>query len=135
MRGRVRFNAPVTQQHTLANEVSYSGVGLHSGNRVTMKFKPAAPGTGIRFLRVDLDGTPEIEAKVENVTQTTRSTTLAKGNAKVQTVEHLLAAFAGCEQIYLTEYMTRFSEPNPTCSQAHYLLQGFAEFECMSTLH
>src|SRR3954468_17208679 len=62
-----------------------------------MTFQPAPPNTGIRFRRVDLDGKPEIEAKVENVSQTNRSTTLAKGSAKIQTVEHVLAAFAGSE--------------------------------------
>jgi UDP-3-0-acyl N-acetylglucosamine deacetylase/beta-hydroxyacyl-[acyl carrier protein] dehydratase FabZ len=60
-----------------------------------MTFLPAAPNTGIRFRRVDLDGKPEIEARVENVAETNRSTTLAKGNTKIHTVEHLLAAFAG----------------------------------------
>ena len=62
-----------------------------------MTLLPAGPNTGVRFRRVDLDGKPEIEARVENVSQTNRSTTLAKGNAKVQTVEHVLAAFAGFE--------------------------------------
>jgi UDP-3-O-[3-hydroxymyristoyl] N-acetylglucosamine deacetylase/3-hydroxyacyl-[acyl-carrier-protein] dehydratase len=77
--------------------VSFSGVGLHSGNRVSMSFLPAPPNTGVRFRRTDLEGRPEIEARVENVQQTNRSTTLAKGNVKVQTVEHVLATFAGLE--------------------------------------
>ena len=83
------------QQQTLGKVARYAGVGLHSGNRVNMAFVPAPPNTGIRFRRVDLEDKPEIEARVENVTQTNRSTTLAKGNAKVQTVEHVLATFAG----------------------------------------
>ena len=62
-----------------------------------MTFLPAPPNSGIRFRRVDLPGRPEIEAKIDNVSQTNRSTTLAKGNAKVQTVEHVLATFAGYE--------------------------------------
>ena len=70
-------------------------MGLHSGNRVEMTFLPAPPNTGIRFRRVDLEGKPEIEARVENVVETNRSTTLGKGNMKIQTVEHVLAAFAG----------------------------------------
>ena len=73
----------------------YAGVGLHSGNRVNMAFLPAPPNTGIRFRRIDLEDKPEIEARVENVAQTNRSTSLAKGNAKIQTVEHVLATFAG----------------------------------------
>src|SRR6185369_11716505 len=88
---------PVLQQQTLRESVSFEGVGLHSGNRVDMSFLPAPPNTGIRFRRVDLDGKPEIEARIENVVQTNRSTTLGKGNARIQTVEHVLAAFAGCE--------------------------------------
>ena len=61
-----------------------------------MSFMPAPPNSGIRFRRVDLDGKPEIEARVENVVQTNRSTTIGKGNAKIQTVEHILATMAGC---------------------------------------
>ncbi len=60
-----------------------------------MKFLPAEPNTGIRFKRVDLQGSPEIEASIEYVTETVRSTTLTKGNIKLQTVEHVLATFAG----------------------------------------
>jgi UDP-3-O-[3-hydroxymyristoyl] N-acetylglucosamine deacetylase/3-hydroxyacyl-[acyl-carrier-protein] dehydratase len=87
--------AIVSQQQTLRQSVSFSGIGLHSGNRVTMALLPAAPNSGVRFRRTDLDGKPEIEARVENVSQTNRSTTIAKGNAKIQTVEHILAALAG----------------------------------------
>ena len=89
------FNECVVQQQTLNRPVSYAGIGLHSGNRVTMTFLPAAPNTGIRFRRVDLEGKPEIEACAENVAETNRSTTLAKGNTRIHTVEHVLATFAG----------------------------------------
>ena len=85
----------MVQQQTLQQPTSFAGIGLHSGNRVNMTFLPAAPNTGIRFRRVDLEGKPEIEARVENVIETNRSTTLGKGHAKVHTVEHVLAAFAG----------------------------------------
>ena len=77
--------------------MSFSGIGLHSGNEVKMTFLPAPPNTGIRFRRVDLEGKPEIEARIDNVTQTNRSTTLSKGNVKIDTVEHVLATFAGYE--------------------------------------
>jgi UDP-3-O-[3-hydroxymyristoyl] N-acetylglucosamine deacetylase/3-hydroxyacyl-[acyl-carrier-protein] dehydratase len=60
-----------------------------------MTFLPAPPDTGIRFRRVDLEGKPEIEARVDNVTENNRSTTISKGNTKVHTVEHVLATFAG----------------------------------------
>ncbi len=88
-------NATVLQQQTLNRSASFSGIGLHSGNRVNMTFLPAPANSGIRFRRLDLEGKPEIEARIENVSETNRSTTLAKGNTKVQTVEHVLAAFAG----------------------------------------
>jgi len=86
---------PVSNQHTLRQSASFSGIGLHSGNRVSMTFAPAPANTGVRFRRVDLDGKPEIEARVENVGETNRSTMLTKGSVKVQTVEHVLSAFAG----------------------------------------
>ncbi len=83
------------QQQTLNRPASFAGTGLHSGSRVNLTILPAQPNTGVRFRRVDLEGKPEIEARVENVSETNRSTTLAKGNIKVHTVEHVLAAFAG----------------------------------------
>ena len=89
------FTLGVLQQQTLNRPASYSGIGLHSGNRVTMTFLPAPPNSGVRFRRVDLEGKPEIEARVENVAEVNRSTTLAKGNTRIHTVEHVLATFAG----------------------------------------
>ena len=82
-------------QQTLNRPATFSGTGLHSGNRVNMTILPAPANSGVRFRRVDLDDKPEIEARVENVSETNRSTTLAKGNVKVHTVEHVLAALAG----------------------------------------
>src|SRR5213080_1414702 len=87
--------ASVLQQQTLRETVNFEGLGLHSGNRVSMTFLPAPTNTGIRFRRVDLEGKPEIEARVENVVENNRSTTLAKGNTRIHTVEHVLATFAG----------------------------------------
>src|SRR5271156_4642078 len=60
-----------------------------------MTILPAPANSGVRFRRVDLEGKPEIEAQVENVSETNRSTTIAKGNVKIHTVEHVLAALAG----------------------------------------
>jgi UDP-3-O-[3-hydroxymyristoyl] N-acetylglucosamine deacetylase/3-hydroxyacyl-[acyl-carrier-protein] dehydratase len=85
----------VLNQQTLNRSASFSGIGLHSGNRVNMTILPAPANSGVRFRRVDLEGKPEIEARVENVSETNRSTSLAKGNVKVHTVEHVLAALAG----------------------------------------
>ena len=90
------FNPAVLNQQTLNRAASFSGVGLHSGNRVNMTLLPAPANSGVRFRRVDLEGKPEIEACVENVAETNRSTTLAKGNVKIHTVEHVLAALSGC---------------------------------------
>jgi UDP-3-O-[3-hydroxymyristoyl] N-acetylglucosamine deacetylase/3-hydroxyacyl-[acyl-carrier-protein] dehydratase len=84
----------VPQQHTLKNPVSYSGIGLHSGNKVSLTIVPAPANSGLRFRRTDLDGKPEIEARAEYVTDTQRSTTLAKGAVKIHTVEHVLASLA-----------------------------------------
>ncbi|HEY9174216.1 MAG TPA: UDP-3-O-acyl-N-acetylglucosamine deacetylase, partial [Verrucomicrobiae bacterium] len=86
----------MSNQQTIKRAVTFSGVGLHSGNRVNMTFQPAPVGSGIRFRRVDLDGQPEIEARFDHVVETDRSTTLGKGNIKIHTVEHVLATFAGC---------------------------------------
>lgn len=83
------------QQRTLSRAVSYVGVGLHSGKEARIRLLPAEPGRGIVFRRVDLDGQPEIPARVENIVDTKRNTSLSVGNAKVMTVEHLLASLAG----------------------------------------
>ncbi|MCL5098110.1 MAG: UDP-3-O-acyl-N-acetylglucosamine deacetylase, partial [Candidatus Omnitrophica bacterium] len=83
-------------QQTIRQPARLAGIGLHSGNRVEMGFLPAPPNTGIRFRRVDLEGKPEIEARIDNVVETNRSTTLSKGNVKIHTVEHVLASLTGC---------------------------------------
>ena len=84
-------------QHTLAEKISISGIGIHTGADVHLSIEPADPNTGIIFQRIDLDGQPTIKADVEYVTQTKRSTTLSQNGADVSTVEHLLAALTGCE--------------------------------------
>jgi len=88
-------NLGVLNQQTLNRAANFSGIGLHSGNRVNMTILPAAANSGYTFRRTDLDGKPEVEARVENISITNRSTTLAKGNVKIHTVEHVLAALAG----------------------------------------
>lgn len=82
-------------QKTIKNPVSLSGVGLHTGKEVTLTFRPAPVNHGIKFFRVDMEGHPVIEALVENVVDTARGTSLAQNGARVQTVEHVLAAVAG----------------------------------------
>jgi UDP-3-O-[3-hydroxymyristoyl] N-acetylglucosamine deacetylase / 3-hydroxyacyl-[acyl-carrier-protein] dehydratase len=84
-------------QHTLASEITISGVGIHTGQTVEMKLKPAEPNTGVVFKRVDLPGAPTVKADVDNVSETTRSTTIEANGARVGTIEHLLAALFGNE--------------------------------------
>lgn len=83
------------KQCTLRNTIRATGVGLHSGEKVYLTLRPAPVDTGIVFRRVDLDPVAEIHACAENVHETTLSTTLNEGGAKVSTVEHLLSALAG----------------------------------------
>ena len=83
------------KQHTLVNAVSISGTGLHTGINVDMILKPANPGFGYQFQRSDLPGAPIIKADCDLVTDTSRGTTLVKGDCKVSTVEHILAALVG----------------------------------------
>ena len=83
------------QQHSIKHEVSISGIGLHTGQEVTLTFKPAPINHGISFKRIDLEGHPIIEADVKYVTETDRGTTLDKKGVKLQTIEHVLAACAG----------------------------------------
>ena len=82
----------ILNQITLKEEVTCSGVGLHSGRQVTMKLKPAEINTGITFVRVDLEGCPTIQASANNVTATVRATTLSQNGAKVFTIEHIMSA-------------------------------------------
>lgn len=87
------FNAD--KQHTLASAINISGTGLHTGIQVDMVLKPANPGFGYQFQRMDLPGNPIIKADCDLVTDTSRGTTLEKENAKISTVEHILAALVG----------------------------------------
>ena len=83
------------RQRTLKNVIRATGVGLHSGEKVYLTLRPAPVNTGIVFCRTDLNPIVTIEAKATNVGDTTLSTNLVKGNARVSTVEHLLSALAG----------------------------------------
>src|SRR5687768_15043718 len=83
------------KQHTLQSAVSISGTGLHTGVNVDMTLKPAHPGFGFQFQRIDLPGQPVIKADCDLVTDTSRGTTLQEGDTKVCTVEHILAALVG----------------------------------------
>lgn len=83
------------KQRTLRNAIRATGVGIHSGRKVFMTLRPAAPNTGIVFRRVDLDQPVEIKAEAHRVGETSMNTALCNGDVKVSTVEHLLSALAG----------------------------------------
>lgn len=87
----------MVKQKTIKNEISLTGVGLHTGKDVKMTFKPAPVNNGFTFVRVDLEGSPIIEADANYVVNTQRGTNLEKKGVKIQTSEHVLAAFIGCD--------------------------------------
>ncbi|MBT8205090.1 MAG: bifunctional UDP-3-O-[3-hydroxymyristoyl] N-acetylglucosamine deacetylase/3-hydroxyacyl-ACP dehydratase [Eudoraea sp.] len=87
----------MTKQRTIAKEITLQGVGLHTGENVTMKFVPAPINHGYAFKRVDLEGEPVIEADANFVVNTQRGTNLEKRGVKIQTSEHVLAALVGME--------------------------------------
>ena len=81
-----------TKQRTLANAISFEGKGLHTGLQVKMTVNPAEDNHGISFRRVDLEGAPEVPALCEYVSDTSRGTTIERGEAKVSTIEHIMSA-------------------------------------------
>ena len=83
------------RQRTLKNVIKATGVGIHTGEKVFMTLRPAAPNTGIVFRRVDMDPVSEVPAMATNVGDTSMSTTLLWNDVRVSTVEHLLSAMAG----------------------------------------
>jgi UDP-3-O-[3-hydroxymyristoyl] N-acetylglucosamine deacetylase/3-hydroxyacyl-[acyl-carrier-protein] dehydratase len=87
----------LVQQRSIKQPVSISGVGLHTGSISTMTFRPAPEDAGIRFRRIDMGGSPEIPADVDHVVDISRGTTIGIGDARVHTVEHVMAALVGLE--------------------------------------
>lgn len=83
------------KQRTVRDNISCTGIGLHSGKKVRMTIKPAPPDSGIQFIRVDLSVPQVIKAHFENVIDTNLSTTIGVNGTRVSTVEHLMAAFFG----------------------------------------
>ena len=90
-------------QHTIAKSVSIAGVGIHTGQSVTLTLEPSAPNSGIVFQRIDLDGKPVVKADVDFVVETNRSTTISNNGASVSTIEHLLAALvaSGIDNVHI----------------------------------
>ncbi len=101
----------MVKQKTIKKEISLTGVGFHTGKEVTMTFKPAPINNGFTFVRVDLEGQPIIEADANYVVNTQRGTNLEKLGVKIQTPEHVLAAFVGCDlDNVIIELMLRNSQ-------------------------
>ena len=83
------------RQRTLKNVIRATGVGLHTGEKVFLTLRPAAVNTGIVFRRIDLKPVVDVEAILDNVSNTRMSTTLERDGVRISTVEHLMSAFAG----------------------------------------
>ena len=83
------------KQRTISKKVTLQGVGLHTGENVTMSFLPAKENDGYAFKRIDLEGEPIIEADANYVVNTQRGTNLEKNGVKIHTCEHVLAALVG----------------------------------------
>lgn len=100
------MNPTFSCQRTIAQPVSVSGFGYWSGQDVQVSFRPAEVGTGIRFYRADLPGAPEVPAQVAYRRETPRRSSLQRGAARVEMVEHILAALYGLEidncQVWVT---------------------------------
>jgi UDP-3-O-[3-hydroxymyristoyl] N-acetylglucosamine deacetylase/3-hydroxyacyl-[acyl-carrier-protein] dehydratase len=84
-----------TLQRTIKGKVSHSGIGLHTGNKTTITFLPSDANSGVKFVRTDMPDKPEIPALIDYVIGLERGTSLGKGDAKIHTVEHVLAALSG----------------------------------------
>lgn len=87
----------MTKQKTIAQEITIQGVGLHTGQQVTMTFKPAPINNGFTFVRVDLEGCPVMQADANYVVSTERGTNLEHKGVQLHTTEHVLAALVGCD--------------------------------------
>ena len=85
------------KQHTLNEKIVFTGVGLHTGEKVTMEIHPAPENHGYKFQRVDLEKQPIIKADADLVVSTERGTTLEANGARVYTTEHVLAALYGMQ--------------------------------------
>ncbi len=84
------------KQRTIKTPIGLTGLGVHTGNKTRLVFKPAPVNSGVRFVRTDLEGAQEVKAAVGNVSGVLRGTTISSNGVKIHTVEHVLAAISGC---------------------------------------
>ena len=98
------------KQHTIQKSVTISGVGLHTGIDANMTFVPAPPNHGIKFQRTDLPGEPIVDADVDNVVDLSRGTSIEQSGARINTVEHTMAALVGLE---IDNVLIRLDGPEP----------------------
>jgi UDP-3-O-[3-hydroxymyristoyl] N-acetylglucosamine deacetylase/3-hydroxyacyl-[acyl-carrier-protein] dehydratase len=113
----------MVKQKTIQKEITLKGVGLHTGVEVTMTLKPAPANNGFTFVRVDLEGSPVIEADASYVINTQRGTNLEKRGVKIQTSEHVLAACVGCDLDNLIIELNA-SEPPIMDGSSKYFLEA-----------
>ncbi|WP_457681415.1 UDP-3-O-acyl-N-acetylglucosamine deacetylase [Thermovibrio sp.] len=109
-------------QKTLASEVEFSGIGLHTGKKVSVKLSPAPVDTGIVFVRTDIPGAPSVKASPENLSRLFYATNLSNGEVSVQTVEHLMAALSAFGIDNLFVYLDSEELPILDGSSAPYVL-------------
>ena len=86
-----------TKQRTIKSEVTISGIGLHTGKSVTLTLRPAPENHWFKFRRIDLEGQPLVAVDADNVTDTSRGTTISEHGASISTIEHLMAALIGLQ--------------------------------------
>ena len=108
-------------QTTIKKEVTLTGVGLHTGKNVTLKFAPSEADSGYKFIRNDLEGSPEVEADVQWVTDTQRGTNLDKNGVKINTSEHVLSALVGLQIDNCTIYLDAPEPPIMDGSSIHFV--------------
>ena len=117
-------------QRTIAKPIAFEGVGLHTGMPCRVEFRPAPPDSGIRFIRLDLPGAPEIPVSPQYAradTEHMRRTILKSGDAEVHTVEHILAAAAGLEIDNLAIALTSKEPAEPRDGSAAPYVRMFQE--------
>ncbi|MEE9441660.1 MAG: bifunctional UDP-3-O-[3-hydroxymyristoyl] N-acetylglucosamine deacetylase/3-hydroxyacyl-ACP dehydratase [candidate division Zixibacteria bacterium] len=122
-----------TKKRSITREISFEGVGLHTGENCRITFKPAKPDHGIKFIRADIPDSEPIPADIDHVIDIARGTTIGIGEAKVHTVEHVLAALTG---LGIDNILIELSGPEPPVGDGSAmpfveLLQkaGFHDFE------